>query len=436
VKRLAIAGLLAAGAAPAQDLIPQPAPQDRPIYLFDAVVHTVSGATHERGGLLLRDGKIERVFDGPASELPSDVRRIDAEGKHAYPGLISAWTSLGLTEVESLPETIDVDEVGDVNPEVRAAVAVNPDSTAIPVTRINGVLAAGVVPRGGLLPGYASAVALAGWTWEEMTLRDRAGLVLAWPGAGDGGRRRRQPDPTAEGPEAQRRAVQQLEAAFAEARAYLRAREADPTLPTDIRKEALRPVLEREAPVFVLASKLDDIVAAVGWCADQGVRAVLVGGRDAPACIDLLKRNDVAVILLGTHRLPDRRDADYDEPFRLPASLEAAGLRWCLATDGGFANERNLPYHAGTAIAHGLPREVALRSITLSAAEILGVADRLGSLEAGKDATLFLADGPPWELTTKVTQAFIAGREVPLRSKHTDLDEKYRAKYRQRGLIK
>lgn len=420
----------------AQDLTPTPAPQREAVYIYNAKLHTVSDGTIEGGALLLRDGKIAAVWskDQDREVAAESTVSIDAQGKHVYPGLISPWTALGLSELGSLPDTIDLDELGDLNAEVRAGAAVNPDATAIPVTRLNGVLCAGIAPSGGLLPGRLGVLALAGWTVEDMALRNDAGVIVEWPSSGPRGRGRRgRAAESGEDPrERSKRAIDSLRALFAEARSYHRARAADPDTPMDLRYEGLRPALTRACPVFVRASSRTQIEQAVDWAAAEQIRLVLVGAEQAASCIDLLKRHDVALIVASTHRLPERRDADYDDAFTLPARLEAAGLRWCLAHEfGGFANERNLPYAMGTAIAYGLERRAALRAMTLSTAEILGVADRVGSLGVGKDATLFVADGEPWEHTTKISEVWIGGRKVELVSKQTELVKKYRAKYRE-----
>ncbi len=427
--------LLAATAAlPAQDLGRKAPPQAKPIAIVGATIHPVAAPPLERGAVLFDRGTI--AWLGPAAELPpsDDVLRIDAAGKHVYPGLISAVTALGLVEISSVAATRDDSETGDVTPEARAVVAVNPDATAIPVARSNGVLAAGTFPRGGTIAGRAGVIRLEGWTAEDMAVALDAGLAVQWPtpplrrpGESD--------DDASEGRrrfEARRRAIDD---AFAAARAYLAARAADPAVAVDVRWEAMRAALEGQRPVFAFANDTAAIEAAVLWAQAERLRLVIVGGRDAPACADLLARAGVAVIVQGTHRLPKRSDSPVDEAFALPAQLEAAGLRWCLASSGAFYNERNLPYEAATAVAHGLPHDAALRAITLSAAEILGVADRLGSLAVGKEATLFIADGDPLEITTRIERAFIAGREVDLRNRQTELAEKYTEKYRQLGLM-
>ncbi len=423
---------LVATPAFAQDLTPKAGPQRAPVAILDATLHTIDRGVIPGGTIWFEDGVIRGIHG--ASEdfaLPEDTRRINGRGLHVYPGLIGANTTVGLQEISSVRATRDENEVGDMTPEARAAVAVNPDSTVIPVTRQNGVLTVGVIPAGGLVPGRAAVMQLAGWTWEEMAIEQDCGLVVQWPSRST--RSRRGGRSENDGADEQR---QQIDKAFREARAYLEARANDSNLPTDIRLEAFGPALRGEKPVMIRADQLEQIQSAITWAVDLGVRPVLLGGRDAMLCLDLLREHDVGVVITGTHRLPKRRDAAVDEPFRVPARLAESGLRWCLASSSPFYNERNLPYHAATAVAHGLDHDTALRAITLSAAEMLGVGDKLGSLTVGKLATLMITDGDPLEYTTRVRRAFVSGRDVDLSSKQSRLAEKYREKYRQMGLIR
>ncbi|MCC6671003.1 MAG: amidohydrolase family protein [Planctomycetes bacterium] len=431
--------LLAAAAfahdACGQDLTPRAAPQQRDVILENATLHPVALPPIEGGALWFRAGRIHAIQRGRI-EVPagaaSEPERIDLRGRHVYPGLIGAVSQVGLIEIDQVRATVDTAETGSFTPEVRALVAVNPDSTVLPVTRSNGVLASGVFPLGGVVPGRASVIQLEGWTWEEMRVADDAGLVVNWPGV--------RPPPRFSWALDQRRvedeegrireSLRNLDEAFDSAQAYLAARAADPRLPVDVRKEAYGPTLRGAKPLFVRAQEVEQIQSAVAFAVRRGFRLVLVGARDAGRCLDLLRRHEVAVILEGTHVMPPRRDADYDEIFRLPAALEAAGIRWCLASGEEFYNERNLPYQAATAVAFGLSKEAALRAVTLSAAELLGVADRLGSLEAGKDATLIVTNGDPLEYATRIEHAWIAGRKLDLRNKQTELARRYRERYR------
>ncbi len=418
-----------------QDLLPAAPAQDRPILLHGGTIHPVSRPVIERGAVLIVDGRIANVIDlATAVQTPGPrTLVIDCSGKHVYPGLVGANTIMGLVEIGAVRATRDYSEVGAVTPEVRAAVAVNPDSTLIPVTRANGVLTCGVLPLGGLVPGRASVIRMDGWTWEDLAIEDDAGLLVNWPNVRPitAPWIRTSEEEQLERIDAELRRMDEL---FDAAAAYADARANDPTIPTDLRYDAMLPVLHGARPLFVRANELEQIQSAVGWASRRDLETVLVGGRDAHLCTDLLRRHDVGVIVTGTHRLPGRRDAAYDEPFTLPQVLEREGVRWCLATTGGSfetPHERNLPYHAATAVAHGLPVDVAIRAITLGAAELLGVGDELGSIEPGKAATLIVTDGNPLEITTTVEMAFIDGREIDLRSKQTELDRKYREKYEQ-----
>ena len=440
-RRLALAALGALAtplAATAQDLTHSAPPQERPVIIENATIHTVSGDVIEDGAIVFEDGVIRQVLRaGERARVRGDAERIDATGKHVYPGFIAAITGLGLVEVSMVRATVDASEVGDIKPEVRGAVAVNPDSTLFPVARSNGVLTAGVFPGGGVIRGRASVMSLDGWTWEDMTILDDAGLIISWPNV----RPISAPWMNRSEDEQRKRSserIEQINEMFESARAYFAAQAHDPTTLTDIRFEAMRPAIDGETPVFMFAQEYEQIVSALTWAIDQDLRPVLVGGRDALLAKDLLIDHDVPVIVTSTHRLPSRRDAPYDEAYRMPVELEEAGIRWCLSAGGSSfsaSNERNLPYHAAASVAYGLDPNAALRSITLGPAEALGVANTLGAIETGKAATIVIADGHPLELTTNVEAAFIDGRRIDISNKQTKLRDKYREKYRQIGEI-
>jgi len=417
--------LLLAAAAAAQDLTPRAAPQDGPIAIVHGTVHPVSGPAFDDGFVLFDKGVITEVGRGTP---PGSPRVVDAKGKHVYPGWIAAYTNLGLTEIGAVRATQDDREVGDVTPEVRAAVAVNPDSTLIPVARRNGVLAFASFPNGGLVPGRASVLAVEGWTWEEMAIEADAGLVVDWPAPRPPPSRGEEKDDEKAMAEV-RKNRERLEQAFADAQAYAAARAADPATPEDVRYDAMRAALEGKKPVFLLADDYDQIAGALAFASRWKLKPVIVGGRDAWLLADEIKAANASVIVDGVHNFPKRSDSDYDEGFKLPSRLEAAGISWCLASGEGASNERNLPYAAGRAVAYGLPRDAAIRAITLYAARILGVDARLGSIEKGKDATLIVVNGDPLEIPTDVTLAYVGGRAIDLSSKQSKLYEKYRAKY-------
>lgn len=443
----ACAGALLAGAAGAQDLGLKAPAQAEPVVIHGATVHTVSGPVLRDAWVYFDRGAIVGLGDGPMPRFARPPRMIDGAGKHVYPGLVTPYSQLGLTEIQAVRATLDMSESGQATPEVRAVVAVNPDSTLIPVTRSNGVLVAGVFPQvslgglssffegpGGLIPGRAGVIRLEGWTYEDMAVVEDAGLVVNWPQSrpiSAPWMDRSDEEQTGDAD----RALRTLEALFAGAKSYAAARAADPSLPADLRFAAMQALFApgpAQRPVFMVANDAEQIRAAVSFCQKHGVRCVIVGGRDAEACADLLRRHDVPVIISGgTARFPRRDDMPYDEPYTLPARLEAAGVRWALANGDDTAHERNLPYAAALAVAHGLAPDAALRGITLSAARILGVGDRYGSLEAGKSATLFIADGDILEVATNVESVFIDGRAVDMDDKHKALERKYREKYRQ-----
>jgi hypothetical protein len=308
-----------------------------------------------------------------------------------------------------------------------------------PVTRVNGVLSAGVFPQGGLIPGRASVITLDGWTIEEMAVKRDAGLVVSWP------LMRAVRAWWVETSEQEqvgniKENIQRARDTFIAATTYFAAKAADPAMPTDVRWEPMRSVFppgpeEKRAqlPVFFEASDYDQIVAAVAFAREFKLKAVIVGGRDAWLCADLLRKDDIPVIINSTLLMPKRDDSAYDEVYQLPKKLLDAGVRFCLASGEETPHERNLPYAAAMAVAHGLPAEAALKSVTLWPAQILGVEAELGTLEAGKSATLIITDGDPLEVTTQIEGAYIHGRAIPMTSKQTELAAKYREKYRQKS---
>jgi imidazolonepropionase-like amidohydrolase len=402
-------------------------PQEHPIVLRGGTVHTVSGEVIPSGMVLFDKGKIVAI--GSSVSLPPDAEVIDVAGKHVYPGLIDANSALGLTEIGSVRATVDVAETGPINPNARAEVAVNPESELIPVSRANGITVAVSMPQGGVISGTSAAIELDGWTWVDMTMKAPLGLVVNWPQLTINRawwEQRSEEDQKKE----REKGLEDLKNAFRDARAYMQAKKAGSRgLQTDLRWEAMIPALEGKIPVMVNAEEIQQIQSAVAWAKRENLKIVLVGGYDAWRVASLLKEGDVPVIVNPIHRTPWREWDAYDEPFSLPAKLYAAGVRFCIAGDGDASNERNVPYHAATAAAYGLPKEEALKAITLNAAKILGLQDRLGSIEPGKDATLIVTTGDPLEITSNVEMEFIRGKKIPLTSRHTRLYEKYREKY-------
>jgi imidazolonepropionase-like amidohydrolase len=415
--------LLAIGAPSAARSAPE-IPGDEPkgpVAIIGGTIHVVSGPKIESGTILFDGGKIVAV--GRNVDLPANTRKIDAAGKQIFPGLIETNTTLGLTEIDAVRATNDYGEQGQFNPNVKAQVAFNPDSELIPVTRANGVLTALSSPDGGIMPGRSAVMALDGWTWEDMTVLSPAALHVIWPRMSSGGRER---------------TLSSIDETLSAARHYQKARSGKEPVEIDLRNEAIIDMFERRTPLFVHANMLQPIEEAVALAVRENLRLTIVGGYDAPKCAALLKKHGVSVIVGGTQRVPLRRHDPYDAPCTVPDELRRAGVQYCIGGHSRFSasNVRNLPYHAATAAAFGLPKNEALRAITLYPARILGVDDRLGSLEKGKDATLIVCDGDILQTPTHVEKAFIAGRPVDLSSRHVRLWQKYREKYRRQGAKK
>ena len=404
--------------------------QEGPIALVGGTIHPVSGPPVERGTLVFDEGRITAI--GRRVEIPAGAKRIDVRARHVYPGLINAYSNLGLVEIGAVRATRDYAETGKINPNVKAEVAVNPDSELIPVTRSGGVLLSLTAPSGGLISGTSALVQLDGWTWEEMTLKAPVAMHVQWPRmspATDW----KQGESKEEQKKDRDKALALLEQTFADACSYQKARAAAKgrgnAHPFDIRWEAMLPVLEGKVPLVVAADEIQQIQAAVAFAEREEVGLIIYGGYDAPHCAALLKKHRVGVIVSSVHRLPLRRSHPYDAAYTLPERLRALGIKFCIASRS-TSNARNLPYEAAMAAGYGLPPEEALKAITLYPARILGVDDRVGSLEVGKDATLIVTDGDPLETPTHVEAAFIQGRPVDLDNRHKRLWRKYREKYR------
>jgi imidazolonepropionase-like amidohydrolase len=414
----------------ASNEVPAP-PQNHDVALVGGTVHPIEGDPFE-GSILFSKGKI--VAMGKDIEIPSNAQRVDVTGKHVYPGFIDAATDVGLIEIGSIRATRDQSETGQFNPNARAEVAVNPDSELIPVARANGVLLAVTAPEGGVISGTSALIQLDGWTWEDMTVRAPLAMELNWPNMTTvraWWQRESERDQLRQRDER----LRQIQQTFADARAYLTAKKSgSDKVEYDARWEAMIPLLEGKIPLAVNANELQQIQAAVAFAQQERVKLIIVGGADAPLCADLLKKYDVPVILTGTQRLPQRRYSAYDDQFTLPQRLRELGIRYCIAGSRSASYVRNLPYQAGMSAAFGLPRGEALKAITLYPAQILGVDDRVGSLEAGKDATFIVTTGDPLETPTQIEQAYIQGRKIELTSRHTRLWEKYKEKYRRLGI--
>jgi imidazolonepropionase-like amidohydrolase len=348
---------------------------------------------------------------GRDAAVTEGATHVDCQGQHIYPSFVAAYSQIGLVEISAVQATDDRAEMGTFNPNVSAHKAFNPDSELIPVTRSNGVLLALAAPTGGLFSGQSSLMKLSGWTWEEMLLKPQVAMHVDWPRARDDGSE-----------------LQRIKKLIEDARAYKAARDANEELtPFDIRWESMQPMLAGKQPVMVQADELVEIQSAVAFAAEHKLRLIVFGGYDAPRCAALLKAHNVPVIVSSVHRLPLRRDDPYDASYTLPNRLREAGVQYCIAGDSNdSSNLRNLPYHAATAAAYGLPADEALKAVTLYPAQILGVADEVGSLEAGKAAMIIIADGNPLETPTQITAAYVDGQPVDLNDRHKTLYQRFK----------
>ncbi len=404
--------------------------QERPIALVGGTIHTVTGAVIENGTILFDKGTITAI--GTSVSIPANAQQIDIKGKHVYPGLINPASNIGLNEIEAARATLDMNETGRINPNVRADVAVNPESELIPTTRANGITVSHVMPTGSLIAGKTAAMMMDGWTVDEMTLKAPVGLYVDWPNL----RVNRSPF-VRQSEEDQKKAIeanlQELRTAFDDARAYMKAKKADGEKhPTDLRWEAFAPMFEKKMALIAGANEVSQIESAVQFAKEQNVNLIIHGGRDSWKVAELLRQNNVSVIIEPVHDLPNRRWEEYDIPFTVPARLYQAGVLFAISGGGNSTMaDRNIGFQAGTAASYGLPKDEALRSITINAAKILGIDARVGSLETGKDATLIVTTGDPLEIMSSVEMEFIQGKNVDLRSRHTELWKKYQEKYKQ-----
>jgi imidazolonepropionase-like amidohydrolase len=400
----------------------------------NARIVTVSGAVIEDGTIVIRGGKIEAV--GASVAMPSGAQEIDARGLSVYPGMIDLGTSMGLIEINSGARgTVDTSEIGDMNPNAQAVVAINPHSAHIAVTRVGGVTTVLSLPTGNIISGQAALINLDGSTPREMAITPLAALVVNFPTVSTvsfDGFFNPQEVNINEAIKTRDTQVDQLRNILREAEAYGKAQDAyarDNTLPRpkeSVVLAALVPYVRGEKPVIFGATRDVEIRAAVRFAEEMKLRPIILGGDDGWKIAGFLKEHNVPLILTGILNLPARADDYYDSLYANAAKLQQAGVRFCISTGDSGAHVRDLPFQAGMAASFGLPRDEALKAVTLYPAQIMNVADRFGSIEAGKTANLVITDGDLLEARTHVRYLFIEGRQIPLTSRHTELYERFK----------
>lgn len=408
-----------------------PAPgdaQQKPIAIMNATAHLGNGEVIENSAITFEEGKLTVVADATTIRLDlSRFRVINAEGMHVYPGLIAANTIIGLEEIAAVRSTRDQDEVGEFNPNIRALVAYNTDSEIIPTTRFNGVLYSQTTPRGGRISGSSSVMDLDAWNWEDAALRIDEGIHLNWPS--------RMLYPRWWQGETEWRVneeydeeYKQLVSFFKEAVSY---NELSGSAVPNLKMKAMAGLFDGSKTLYIHTGRAKEIIESIQFAQERGVKKIaLVGGDQALYVASFLKENNIPVILEDTHRLPEQNSDPVYLPYQLPFLLKEAGLKVAISQWDEVMKVRNLPFGAGTAAAYGLGKEEALKMVTLNPAEIMGVDDKIGSLEVGKLASIVVSEGDLLDMkTNKLKYVFVEGREVTLDAHQQRLYEKFKEKY-------
>lgn len=408
--------------------VPSPgAEQSKPIALMNGTAHLGNGKVIENAVITFRQGKIETVADARTVRMNlEEYEQIDAQGKHIYPGLILPVTNLGLVEVEAVRSTRDFDEVGMFNPNVRSVIAYNTESELVPTLRFNGILMAQIAPKGGLISGTSSVVQLDAWNWEDAAVKFDGGLHMNWPsrfyrtGWWTG-------NPEMKANKNYANHVEMIEKLLADAKAYSKLNNPEET---NLKLQAMKGLFDGSLKLYLHVDKSREIMAAVKRLKAQGVKnIVLVGAEEALMVKEFIKENNLPVLLANVHRLPEREDSDIDMPYKLPSLLHKEGIKVGLTYEGAMSS-RNLPFFAGTTAAYGMDKEEALQLVTQNTADILGVGDKAGTLESGKDANIVVSTGDLLDMRgNNVEQAFIQGRKLNMEGRQQRLYKKYKKKY-------
>lgn len=425
---LCISIIVCAATSAQETILPAPA-YDGLLFIKNATVHVGNGQVLQNTSIQVNHGKIEKI----GNDLPmptDDAKVVDATGKHVYPGLILSNTNTGLKEIGSqVRGSNDFNEIGEMNPNVQSIVAYNTDSRIINTLRSNGILLANITPSGQLIAGSSSVVQFDAWTWEDAVYKRNGAMHFYMPSLfnrprGNFGRRTTSDrDPMQEALER----IEKVKSFLREAKAY----HAQKTKPaTNLRFEAVKGLFDGSQRFFVHCNLVKEMLIAADFVTEFGFKVTIVGGSESYQIAPLLAAKNISVILQQVHSLPTLDDDDVDQTFKTPAVLQAAGVLFALTDQDGQTTGRNLMFNAGTAASYGLNKEVALQAITLNAARILGIDDRTGSLEVGKDANIIISEGDILDMRSSiVTKAFIQGRDINLDDKHKELNEKYKKKY-------
>lgn len=397
--------------------------QNGSFLLKDATLHTVTNGTVQ-GDLLIKDGMIAEI--GTVSGADAGTTTIDCSGKHVYPGFIDGGTNLGLSEVGSISLTRDYSELGDFTPHMQALTAVNPNSVSIPVTRTNGVTTVIAKTGGGLFPGTAALINLHGYTPNQMYAGFK-GVQMNFPSTGKRGRwdRRSAEDIKKDG----EKAMKKMNGIWDKARQYAAIDSAAKATNQKMddynpQMEALMPIVRGEAPLMIEVNKDGDIKSAIKWVKENKLNVIFTGVSEGYRVTKELAESGIPVITGPVLSVPGRSSASYDVSYKNASIMHKAGIKVAIRTNE-TENVRNLPFNAGFAAAYGLGVEEALKAITIVPAEIFGVADKMGSLEQGKIANLFVSDGDPFETKTTIEHLFIEGYSVPMESRHTLLYDEF-----------
>jgi imidazolonepropionase-like amidohydrolase len=388
----------------------------------NAKIVTVTGPVIPTGTILIQDGKIAAV--GANISVPGNARVIDAKGLTAYPGMIDPHTAMGLQEIGSVGATQDVTEMGDINPHIRAAAAINPLSEHVEITRANGITTVGSLPRGGLIAGQGAVINLNGWVLKDMLVKDSALMVINYPrdvnlAANATDRQRRDAEDT------RKKSLDLLRQTLKDAQAFAKIVDARPAeAESNPVLRALVPVVKGQEPALFNVDTESEIKGALDLADEFKLKAILSGCAEAWKVVNLLKSKNVPVILGAVLDSPRDDSYPYDVNYTTAAVLTKAGVKVAFTSDS-TSSARDLPWHAGMSVAFGLPKEEALKAVTINAAQILGIDSQTGSISEGKIANIMLTDGDPLEHATKLKYLFVGGKSVELKSKHTELYEKF-----------